>query len=464
MIPIQLWRLKMKKCLTAVIIILISIMIISCRNNETDTNSTNNPNSNVSPKSSYMENTDKDNEVITVTPEIFTEHSFNTLDSLVGYKTDVEVIDLPDDFEERQKELETLREGVIGSAELWCGENRGINIDIKLFNGKGLTKGYTYIYYLPDELSDCLRIFNAEDWMKITNNGYPTWLDFFEISLPESSRGILIDDEKNILVLFVIDEKSFTIKNAAKFLDIFDLSDYEVFLGFEDESVYKIVLNRKSDNCVYIINAETFELIKKCDMGEWKTIKGYNELIFNNDGEARRGYVLYQINENGNIVRQYDIVNNKTLCSFNLEELPMKGYIKTIYSDGEGRIIVVGDSQGNDILESVIAYDRINDKTYKINSDRYKYGINASSIDKIYFLSTWDEETGDVKKILNLIDEKNNSVDIMPFIDCGNVYIDGKKEALQEKEFSIEWMESEYKIISYDGEENLIEPTKMAKK
>lgn len=97
-------------------------------------------------------------------PDIFSMGSFEIVEELVEYNSKAEIKELPSDVDERVLAVNKFNEGNIGSADIWYGDGRGLSLNIKLPKGKGITRENSIIYYLPDALSNNLRIFNIECW------------------------------------------------------------------------------------------------------------------------------------------------------------------------------------------------------------------------------------------------------------------------------------------------------------
>lgn len=166
-------------------------------------------------------------------------------------------------------------------------------------------------YDLPQSLSGNLRFTAVED----------------SIQGSLTSRGLLMDDEKNILLNIKNENDTETIINAVQWNAQFSLENIKVLFGYIRGGTLKTVLS--TADTVYVIENDTLKLIDKWKTGHWETISGY-AYDDNSINKEKNRLFLYQINTRENRIRKIEFSSNTVVFDCQLENFPAKGEIITI--------------------------------------------------------------------------------------------------------------------------------------
>ncbi len=235
-----------------------------------------------------------------------------------------------------------------GTGELVCS-NEKILLEYDFYNiskygldsNKIDFKNIDITYYqLPEMLSSDLSYYRIED----CNNGVLL------------NRNILIDRQNSILIVLrrKTESESFEILNAVEFDKKDILKDINIILGYSDGPLIKTVLTDE-DNNIYIVENDTLKVLKKINMKNWKTLSGHLDTA-NPTGEKWDKVFLYQINQNKNKIRKFDILSSEVLYEYNLSNSPIKGKITTIKYESGGVIYI--SSKLNDKYAIYLANER----------------------------------------------------------------------------------------------------------
>lgn len=166
-------------------------------------------------------------------------------------------------------------------------------------------------YDMPQGLSSNLRFTAVED----------------SIQGSLTSRGLLIDDEKNLLLNIKNENDTETIINAVQWKPQFSLKNVKVLFGYIGGGTLKTLLS--TGDTVYLIENDTLELIEERETGNWKTLSGYAYDDNSTNKEKNRLY-LYQVNSRENRIRKIEFSSNTVVFDYPLESFPAKGEIITI--------------------------------------------------------------------------------------------------------------------------------------
>lgn len=166
-------------------------------------------------------------------------------------------------------------------------------------------------YDLPQDLSGNLRFTAVED----------------SVQGSLTSRGLLIDDEKNILLNIKNENDIETIINAIQWKPQFSLKNIKVLFGYIREGTLKTVLSK--DDTVYVIENDTLKLIDKRKTGDWETISGY-AYDDNSITKEKNRLFLYQVNNRENRIRKIELLSNTVVFDYPLGNFPAKGEILKI--------------------------------------------------------------------------------------------------------------------------------------
>lgn len=221
-------------------------------------------------------------------------------------------------------------------------------------------------YDLPQGLSGNLRFTAVED----------------SIQGSLTSRGLLIDDEKNILLDIKNENDTETIINAVQWKPQFSLENIKVLFGYIRGGTLQTVLS--TDDMVYVIENDTLKLIEKRKTGNWKTICGY-AYDDNSINREKNRLFLYQVNTSENRIRKIEFLSNTVVFDYPLDNFPVKGEIITIEHNALD-------------LSYVLTKERGNLKIYSINESLINKSNEVGCTDESLPLGTveniWSYNTG----------------------------------------------------------------------
>lgn len=246
----------------------------------------------------------------------FASNHYQVIEELVGKQLPVKTVTIVrNDFLDLIKNplAYSTNNFAYGSGELICGKKK-VLLRYKLYDiadYEVYSKEQMINYYdLPDILSDKLNYVILED----CREGHLI------------KRSILLDNGRNILIIFKRDDNYFTIEKAIKFYDGFSISDIKVLYGFSNSRGDFAIITNSKNNDIYILNIDTLEVANIIKMGSWETLSGCPR--WGERASAEWGHlIVYQINRKMNVIRKYDLLNNKVIYEKNVSALPIKGKI-----------------------------------------------------------------------------------------------------------------------------------------
>ncbi len=226
-------------------------------------------------------------------------------------------------------------------------------------------------YDLPQGLSGNLRFTAVED----------------SVQGSLTSRGLLIDDEKNILLNIKNQNDIETIINAVQWKPQFSLKNIKVLFGYIREGTLKTVLSK--DDTVYVIENDTLKLIDKRKTGDWETISGY-AYDDNSINKEKNRLFLYQVNNRENRIRKIELLSNTVVYNYPLSNFPAKGEFLKIEHTALDLIYALTKEQEKlkiySINESLINKSnevRCTEESVQLGSIEHIWSYNAGRSDSI---------------------------------------------------------------------------------
>lgn len=157
------------------------------------------------------------------------------------------------------------------------------------------------------------------------------------------TRGILVDYDKNVLIAYRNEKNVQTIIKAIKFKDEFSVKNLKVISGYIQDGTLKTVLTYKDS--IFIIETDTFALIRTKKMDNWRTISGYPYAKNSTSNEKNLLY-LYQVNDIEKKIRKIDILKDEVVFESSLEKFPAKGEILKVEKQALDVDYILTNEQG----------------------------------------------------------------------------------------------------------------------
>ncbi len=335
--------------------------------------------------------TNSSEKVNTETPMLFSQQ-YKNVEELEGEEIECETIEYEPDL------LDSVDDNANELSDVWINKNRGLIISQDI-SGKtviyacyGAIDLYSLgnkVYYLPQNLSNKIRIFNFEDWVKNSTNGYAISNEYYmerrTQTTPKNSRFIMFDDENNIVIVAGFEGQELIFYKAVQVPDDFKLSDYTVEMAYENRAI----ISSKLNNDLLTIDTETLQLIECNKMQNWETLCGYNDKLFLQKESNARNYSLYQIDREKNILRVYDAKANKVLKEYDLGKLPVKGKFINVSSDREGWLALEYKEEESEQPIRMYFYNTAKDQLMTLNEDDLKRLNEVKQIDNTFFYYFW---------------------------------------------------------------------------
>lgn len=320
----------------------------------------------------------------------------------------------------------------IGFSDVWYNGKRGVLLSKDLSDNIGIFVGEDLItdlltvdcvFYLPKPFSDKLRLFNTEDWVRVTDNGYSInnriIIDQMGIKgIPDVGRAILFDDENSLAAVLRFEYNKMTFDTAVKLPSNIVISDYNLELAYDNYAV----LSSKTNHDIAIFNTNNFTVIKSIPMHDWETLCGYYDKLYLSQNVQERTHCLYQINRKTNVVRVYDYNNEKVLRQYNLNQIPTKTQLRDIFSDREGKVFFLFEND-NHSERSIYYFDLSKNTLLQLKfGERQMENIfmSFSNIDNMFFYYTWEDEYNHYTSIAGIYDEQGEINKMLLVIDYGN--------------------------------------------
>ncbi len=165
------------------------------------------------------------------------------------------------------------------------------------------------------------------------------------------NNSIILDDDNNLISVLSIDDRNSSnlrIKKTIKLKKEYPVKDLDVIYGYLEKGVEKTILKDK-DNQIFVIKNDTFELTKKEDMKEWKTVSAHphKKIATQEDWDT---IYLYQVNDQ-NSIRKYDFFKNEVSYERKLNKYPIEGRIvRTEYTPFTNSLITLTVSNGDNFI------------------------------------------------------------------------------------------------------------------
>lgn len=325
-----------------------------------------------------------------------------------------------EDIDILTSDSQAIYDSIMDFSDIWFGGNRGAilskdkNGRLGIFCGikypvHELSTDKRYVYYLPNCFSDSLRMFNFEDWVKTTHNGYaindPSVLKYGQIGgIPEENRLLLIDTTNNLIAIAKMSHNKLTFELLTRVTGSITLNDLRFVVAYDD----RLVFESRGGNTLLIFDTNEFSLVESREMDNWETFRGAYCKI---DNTSERIICLMQVNRSLNQTRVYELANAQVVKQFNMECLLDQQYLMDMYTDREGRILFIYNTPQSQKIWNLYIYSLLDNKLSmfvesELNKDIFNSIVN---IDNLFFFYDWNDEVGYLVKKISIFDKEGTA-------------------------------------------------------
>lgn len=191
------------------------------------------------------------------------------------------------------------------------------------------------------------------------------------------NRIIIADYDNDTLIIMEYDGYKIEIKNALKFNDEHFLDNFKVICAYSTGNSMKVICS--IDERIYIFEPDLMKLTQTKIYNGWRTLYGYTV----NRNKKEDIVYLYQINSN-NILRKYDLLNNKVIYKNSSNNIPIKGNIIKLTSE-ESDLIYILTEFGNKNILYQINENILNLKWY---TDTFEDFTELKNVNDMYYFIT----------------------------------------------------------------------------
>jgi hypothetical protein len=220
-------------------------------------------------------------------------------------------------------------------------------------------QGITFSYFtLLSELSSNLRLSSIEG--EGGSNGV-----------------VLIDDTNRILVVLVPEGDGLKVAKAVTFNTDFPIQRVNLIGGYDHGGIVQLIL--AYEETITMMEAQTLTAIETIHMGNWKTLSGYVD----SNPLAGPGFHLFQVNNDGERIRKFNVSRNQVVYEFDRREFPIEGVILQIKQTTLPSIILLTKAGENYRIYETNATEQLNSHFFV--KEQFDDGSSFGDIQDIWF-------------------------------------------------------------------------------
>ncbi len=314
--------------------------------------------------------------------------------------------------------FDIIEKNITELCDVWVAGNRGLVLSTDSSGKQGLfvskeVSPYQLtgdVFYLPQKLSKKIRILGFDDWVSSKINGYASNnknLEQYVKYTPKSSKFIMFDDTNNIVISAGFEGSELVLYKAVQVPKAIKLSDYTVELAFENTAV----ISSKNKTDIIMLDTKTLKMIESRKMQNWETLIGYNDKLYLKNATNTRTYCLYQIDRKSNILRVYDVKNNKVVKKYNLNKLTFKGKLINVFSDREGLLGLIYKEEKSSQPLKLYFYSTEKNQLYQTEKTIDKSLAAIKQVDNMFFYYHIFYGDGDtISRVITFYDKNKRQV------------------------------------------------------